>query len=199
MIRAGAILRPASLLWLLGLAFAVSVALRLPDLAGAARADTAAEAAGGPGTDPLEEVLNRLSAREDRVARREAAVESRIAVLQDTERRVSRQISVLADAEARLTGHIEAIEAAQSEDLEQLTTVYEQMKPKEAAGLFERMTPEFAAGFLGRMRGEAAAAIMAGLTSEKAYAISVILAGRYAYPPAAPASGPAGPAEVGDE
>ena len=66
------------------------------------------------------------------------------------------------------------------DDLVQLTSVYENMKPKEAALLFERMSPDFAAGFLGRMRPEDAAAIMSGLPPELGYSISVLLASRNA-------------------
>ena len=69
-------------------------------------------------------------------------------------------------------------DGATEADVARLTTVYEQMKPKESAALFEEMDPTFAAGFLARMRPEAAAGIMAGLSPEAAYTISVVLAGR---------------------
>ena len=68
-------------------------------------------------------------------------------------------------------------------DLAALTSVYENMKPKEAAPLFEAMDPVFAAGFLARMRPEVAAGIMAKLSPDAAYSISVILAGRNANVP----------------
>ena len=74
-------------------------------------------------------------------------------------------------------------EKAAEGDLSRLTSVYEAMKPKDAAALFEAMEPEFAAGFLGRMRPDAAAGIMTGLSPETAYMISVVLAGRNARAP----------------
>jgi hypothetical protein len=87
------------------------------------------------------------------------------------------------EAEERLRGLMTLAEDSAEGDLAQLTSVYENMKPKEAALLFERMSPDFAAGFLGRMRPEAAAAIMSGLPPELGYSISVLLAGRNAARP----------------
>jgi flagellar motility protein MotE (MotC chaperone) len=74
-------------------------------------------------------------------------------------------------------------EVAAEDDLSRLTSVYENMKPKEATEVFARMAPEFAAGFLGRMRPDAAALILSGLDPDKAYSISVLLAGRNANAP----------------
>jgi flagellar motility protein MotE (MotC chaperone) len=87
---------------------------------------------------------------------------------------------VAREAEARLRGLMTLAEESAEGDLAQLTSVYENMKPKDASLLFERMSPDFAAGFLGRMRPDAAAAIMSGLPPELGYSISVLLAGRNA-------------------
>ncbi len=43
-------------------------------------------------------------------------------------------------------------DVAAENDLQSLTQVYENMKPKDASALFEEMSPEFAAGFLGLAR-----------------------------------------------
>ena len=48
-------------------------------------------------------------------------------------------------------------DGAVAADIDRLVSVYEAMKPKEAAQLFEAMPPSFAAGFLARMRAEQAA------------------------------------------
>ena len=81
-------------------------------------------------------------------------------------------------AEEELRTTLAMADGATEADVDRLTTVYEQMKPKESAALFEEMDPNFAAGFLARMRPEAAAGIMAGLSPEAAYTISVVMAGR---------------------
>jgi flagellar motility protein MotE (MotC chaperone) len=70
-------------------------------------------------------------------------------------------------------------DGAVAADIDQLVSVYEAMKPKEAAQLFEAMPPEFAAGFLARMRAEQAADILAGLNPDIGYHISALLASRH--------------------
>lgn len=131
----------------------------------------------------LDELLERVLAREVAVTKREREVELRIAASEFAELRVSEALEELQAAEQALRATMALADEAAENDLIQLTAVYENMKPQQAGPLFSQMSPEFAAGFLGRMRPDAAAAIMAGLEPETAYAISVILAGRNANVP----------------
>lgn len=114
-----------------------------------------------------------LSAREERVALREQDV------------RVARQevlasLDDLTDAQTALEALMYRSDTASETDIARLTTVYEGMKPKDAAVLFEAMETAFASGFLARMRPDAASAIFTHLSPEKAYAVSVMMAGRNA-------------------
>lgn len=118
----------------------------------------------------------RLKAREDMIAAREKAV-----ALAGSE--VEKRITALGEAEHKLAATIEQADQAAEKDVTRLVTVYEKMKPKDAAALFAEMAPDFAAGFLSRMRPESAAAVMAGLDPKTAYAISVNFAGRNAAAP----------------
>lgn len=132
---------------------------------------------------PPAALIEALNQREARVAVREAALEDRLAALALADEVLTRRIKDLEAAEAKLSATLTKADGAAEGDLTRLTTVYEAMKPKEAAALFETMAPEFAAGFLGRMRPEAAAAVMSGMTPEAAYTVSVLLAGRNALVP----------------
>ena len=96
---------------------------------------------------------------------------------------MDQKLIALTQAEAALRDTIALADTAAESDLDRLTKVYENMKPKQAAALFEEMHPNFAAGFLGRMRPEAAAEIMAGLSPEAAHTFSVVMAGRNANVP----------------
>lgn len=96
---------------------------------------------------------------------------------------IEEKIAALETAERALSATLALADGASESDLGRLTSVYENMKPKDAAALFETMDPAFAAGFLARMRPETAAGIMAGLSPQVAYKISVILAGRNAAVP----------------
>ena len=118
--------------------------------------------------------------RETRLQERESQMRSRMQALTVVDREVTARIAALTEAEEQLRATLALADSAAEKDLGRLTTVYENMKPKDAAALFEEMDPSFSAGFLGRMRPEAAAAIMAGLSPKTAYTVSAILAGRNA-------------------
>lgn len=125
-------------------------------------------------------LLERARERERALDEREAAIEARMQALALVETAVTEDISRLEAAEAKLRQTIADANAAAENDITRLTSVYENMKPEQAAALFERMEPSFAAGFLGRMRADVAAAILSGLEPDLAYSISVELAGRNA-------------------
>lgn len=117
---------------------------------------------------------------------RELRLADRIQALKVAELQLSENTRVLIEAEKRLAQTLTIADKAAEEDLARLTTVYENMKPKQAAKLFSEMAPEFAAGFLARMEAAPAALLMANLDPAHAYTISLILAGRNARAPRDP-------------
>lgn len=125
-------------------------------------------------------VLRALQSREVAAQEREIRLNEYARALTQSKSEVEQQLQDLARAESALRDMIALAKDASESDLDQLTSVYQSMKPKEASALFEKMAPEFAAGFLGRMEPSAAAGILSGLDTDHAYAISVILAGRNA-------------------
>jgi len=181
-----------SVLMAIAVMLALSGILRLGSEAGSAfasgsettRPDPAATGADACTTpDDIAVVLASLDEREHRVAARESDLADRLQALAVAETQIQRNLVALEEAEARLAGTMARASTAAEEDLERLTSVYENMKPKQAAPVFAAMDPKFAAGFLGRMRPDVAAAILAGLAPETAYAISALLAGRNANAP----------------
>lgn len=128
-------------------------------------------------------LLVTIKEREVRVAEQEELLANRLQALGVAEVSIKRNLAALIEAESNLKATMALADTAAEDDLSRLTSVYENMKPKNAASLFEEMDPQFSAGFLGRMRPDAAALIFAGLTPAKAYSISVILAGRNAKVP----------------
>ncbi len=124
-----------------------------------------------------------LSAREAAVSLGELALKDRIAALALAEATITQRLAELQAAEDALARTLSIADEAAEQDLARLTTVYETMKPKDAAALFETMAPAFAAGFLGRMQSQAAAAVLSGLKPETAYQISLVIAGRNAEAP----------------
>lgn len=131
----------------------------------------------------LDGMLAAFREREERIATQELQMQKRMQALAVADQKIDEKLAALTKAEAELRATIALADSAAETDLAQLTTVYENMKPKDAAALFEQMAPEFSAGFLGRMKPASAASVMAGLSAERAYSISVILAGRNANVP----------------
>lgn len=131
----------------------------------------------------MSRLLVALQKRETQVKEREAQIEMRSKALAVVDEEIAKRLAALEQAEVNLRGTLSLADSAAENDLARLTSVYESMKPKDAAALFETMEPDFAAGFLGRMRPDAAASVLAGLTPATAYSISIILASRNANVP----------------
>lgn len=163
-----------------------SALVRLGTHAGPALANGSEEisalvpAAPEPETDAL---IAAFQVREARLAEREGQLRDRMQALRVAELEIDEKLAALRAAEEALSATIARADSAATTDLTQLATVYENMKPKDAAALFEEMPPQFAAGFLGMMRADAAALIMTELTPATAYSFSVVLAGRNANVP----------------
>ncbi len=121
--------------------------------------------------------------RERAVSSREAALQEREALLAAAQSRVEAQINALQTAETELSATMALADRAAEDDIARLVSVYEAMRPEQAAAVFSQMAPDFAAGFLGRLSPAAAAAILAGIDPRQAYALSAILAGRNALVP----------------
>lgn len=192
--------RPArGILWIVAVLFAGSAAIRLAEAASTFAGDRNAEGSeiaqmplAPPqceGAEVLAPLLEEVRAQSKALDERDAALTERAANIADAEARLADTLRRLAAEKDELARRLAIADTAAEDDLDRLTGLYENMKPKDAARLFEVMTPEFAAGFLGRMRAESAAAILAGLAPERAHIVSLVIAGRN--------SGAAGTEETG--
>lgn len=140
-------------------------------------------AAESPEPEQVETLVQALQKRERRVQEQELEIAVKMKTISIAKAEIERRLQALEEAENSLRATISLADEAAENDLERLTAVYENMKPKDASALFEEMDPNFAAGFLGRMLPESAAKIMAGLSPEVAYSVSAVLAGRNANVP----------------
>jgi flagellar motility protein MotE (MotC chaperone) len=136
-----------------------------------------------PSRVEMASLLESLTAREALLKDRERQFELRRKAIAVADEEIAKRLIALEEAETALRATLSLADGAAEDDIARLTSVYENMKPKDAAALFETMEPDFAAGFLGRMRPDKAAAVMTGLSPDVAYSISVILAGRNANVP----------------
>lgn len=141
---------------------------------------SAAPPSSSENTPGFEELIAAIRAREAKIEETEARLAERERVIAVVGQEVDAKLQELAEAEASLQSLLTQTDSAAEDDISRLTSMYEAMKPEDAAALFEQMDPSFAAGFLARMRADAAGAVLAGLPPDKAYALSVVLAGRNA-------------------
>ncbi|PWR02191.1 hypothetical protein DKT77_13065 [Meridianimarinicoccus roseus] len=132
----------------------------------------------GQSSAEIDRILNQLQVRSESLDRKETELVQRQEALEDLKAQADQRLQELKNARAALEDMVSVARTAAEKDVSQLVSVYESMKPKEAARVFQQMPPEFAAGFLSRMQPEAAASIVANLEPTTAYSISVVLAGR---------------------
>lgn len=121
-----------------------------------------------------------LRRREAELEALSTELDAREAELDAAARRLEERLIQLDAAKEEFAALLATIDQAARQDVEHLISMYERMKPREAAPLFDSMDPVFAAGFIGRMRADRAAAIMAAMQPDRAYAITLALAGRNA-------------------
>ncbi|WP_319825068.1 hypothetical protein [Thalassovita sp.] len=145
-----------------------------------AQTDPAAECTS---EDDLRTVLEALENRKKRLDDREKMIARRMDALAEADREIATRLQEMTRTEEELSRTLAIADQAAEKDISRLVSVYENMKPKDAAALFEEMDPNFAAGFLARMNPESAAGVMAGLSPQVAYTLSVVLAGRNAEAP----------------
>ncbi len=164
--------------------FVLSSALRL-SAAGAAMAQqlgetqlASSESMEGDNSADTDVLLEALRERDKQVKESERRLVERQALLKIAEEEFEKRRIALIEAEERLAATLAIADNAAEKDLQQLTAVYQNMKPKKAAEVFDAMDPVFAAGFLIRMAPESAAEILTSMTTETAYSVSVLMASR---------------------
>jgi flagellar motility protein MotE (MotC chaperone) len=105
-----------------------------------------------------------------------AALAERERMLQLVEKRTSELLHELQESREAIEATLAAADEEADAQLMRLVTIYESMKPKDAARLFEAMPADVAAGFIRRMREVKSALILAHLEAKHAYAIALSVA-----------------------
>lgn len=123
-------------------------------------------------------VYEAVTADLQRLEEREVEINEREVALAAVEKKLATQLTTVEKANAELQANLEALKTVANDDLRHLVSMYETMKPKQAAEIFDSMDASFAAGFLREMTSDNAGLVMANMDPKKSYAISVIIAGR---------------------
>jgi flagellar motility protein MotE (MotC chaperone) len=166
--------------------FFASAVLRLSEdgwalAQGLGTATTGASEAAAPATSDA--LLDAIRAREAQLDAEEKRLADRRQTLSVAEAKLAEQLAAFEKAQANLEKTLALADEAAERDIARMTTVYENMKPADAAKIFDKMDVKFAAGLLARMRPDVAAQVLTGMTPESAYALTVTIASRNAAVP----------------
>ena len=130
------------------------------------------------GTAEADALLLAIRDRETQLDDKAAQLADRAQALSVAEQKLKEQLADFETAQRNLEGTLAQADKAAERDIDRMTTVYENMKPGDAARIFERMDVSFAAGLLARMRPEITASVLAGMEPDAAYAVTLVIASR---------------------
>jgi len=149
-----------------------------------------------PTSSPAERaLLERLGERRDELQQRDRDIELRERLLENAEKKLEARINELKALEAKAEAASQAA-APEAAALKNVVTMYETMKPKEAARVFDRLAHDVLVPVVLQMNPKKMAEVLAVMSPEAAEKLTVALAGRARLasgPPPAPAQPAASP------
>ena len=92
-----------------------------------------------PGSAAERSILERLQQRRQELEARARELDMRESLLKAAEKKIEARIAELKAAEARLTAGLQKKDEADAARFKGIVTMYESMKPKEAAKIFDRL------------------------------------------------------------
>lgn len=122
-------------------------------------------------------LLERLQARRQELDARARELELREGILKAAEKKVETQVSADKAAEAKGAAASNK-EETDNARFKSVVTMYEAMKPKDAAKIFDRLDPKVLLDLASQMKPQTMAAIMALMSAEAAERLTVELASR---------------------
>lgn len=143
------------------------------------------DSAQAPGSERA--VLERLSERREEIEGRAREMDTREQLLRAAEKKLDSRVGDLRTLEEKLQANTDNREQSQATALKNLVTMYETMKPKEAARVFDRLDLKVLIPVVQKMNPRKMAEILAAMTPETAERLTVALATRGDAPLAAAA------------
>ena len=128
------------------------------------------------------ELITQLRQRREALEARATALDLQEQLLTSTEKRINDKISQLELLEDRIKSHLRLYEEKETEQLQSIVSIYETMKPKEAAPRFEALSLQTQLDLVQLMNPRKVAALMEKMTPQKASVLTTELATK-AQPP----------------
>jgi flagellar motility protein MotE (MotC chaperone) len=148
-----------------------------------------------PSGSPSERlILERLGERRDELRQKAQEAEARERLLEESERRLDSRLGELKALQQKVESTAEKKVQAEVEGLKNLVTMYEAMKPKDAARVFDRLPQAVLVPVVQQMNPRKMSEVLAAMNPASAEKLTVALAsqGKEATPGAVAAALPAG-------
>lgn len=128
------------------------------------------------------ELITQLRQRRETLESRSTSLDLQEKLLESTEKRINQKIGQLEVLEERIKNHLRLFEEKETEQLQSIVSIYETMKPKEAAPRFEALSLQTQLDLVQLMNPRKVAALMEKMTPRKASVLTTELATK-AQPP----------------
>jgi flagellar motility protein MotE (MotC chaperone) len=135
-------------------------------------------------TDPLDmteaeiELLQQLAQRRQKLDQREDTLDRRESLVKAAEKRLSQKVGEMERLRAEIEDLLVAYDEQESKQLDRLVTIYEKMKPDDAARIFEDLDQDVLLKVVERMNERKTAPILAEMRPDKAQQLTLELAER---------------------
>jgi flagellar motility protein MotE (MotC chaperone) len=123
-------------------------------------------------------ILERLSDRRQQLDARGQELEMRENLLKAAEKRIETRVAELKDLETRIKSAVEQRDQNELKRFKNVVTMYENMKPKDAARIFDRLDLKILVEVSTQMKPAIMSAILAQMSPEAAERLTVELANR---------------------
>jgi len=128
------------------------------------------------------ELITQLRQRREVLEARSSSLDLQGKLLESTEKRINEKIGQLEVLEERIKSHLRLFEEKETEQLQSIVSIYETMKPKEAAPRFEALSLQTQLDLVQLMNPRKVAALMEKMAPRKASLLTTELATK-AQPP----------------
>ncbi|MGZ8408028.1 MAG: MotE family protein, partial [Caulobacteraceae bacterium] len=143
-------------------------------------APTAAQLAKEAGLSPAElQILQSLQTRRGQLDSRETDMETQIALMAAAEAKLDAKVKGMQAIRAEIQGMLGQADAQKQTDLARLVTVYQAMKPRDAAARFTLLSDEVRLPIAAKMKERPLSAILAQMPAQEAKSLTEKLAGRF--------------------
>lgn len=142
------------------------------------KAPEAPPAAQGSGSPTERVILEKLGARRDALRQKSDELDLREKMLGEAERKLETGLGDLKKAEDKVDAVAKAKEEAEKQGLKNIVTMYEAMKPKDAARVFDRLGHDVLVPIVLAMNPRKMAEVLAVMQPEAAERLTVALANR---------------------